>query len=170
MKPRGNFALVNLNFTFGVLNGARDSWLTSVKEACELAEIRCVVSAHPAERSRTENVEFSTTPFRHAILGANVLISRFSTVPFEAIARGRPFIYHNPHHETVPTFTLPEGAFPITTSTEELRSALERITNDSRDYRAIAENFFRNQVDIDEEIPSERRAAEFIFKIMHADR
>jgi hypothetical protein len=40
---------------------------------------------------------------------ASVLVSRFSTVPFEAMARGVPFVYHNPHGETVPTFMNPDG-------------------------------------------------------------
>lgn len=97
MRPRGEHVLANLNFTFGVLDEARETWLRTVKEGCDSAGFRCLVSAHPAERSESTSVEFANVPFRHTILGAGVLVSRFSTVPFEAIAHGRAFVYHNPH-------------------------------------------------------------------------
>ncbi len=31
------------------------------------------------------------------VQGSSALISPFSTVPFEAMARGVPFVYHNPY-------------------------------------------------------------------------
>lgn len=156
-------AVINLNFTYGVLNDARDRWLETAVAACELENIPFVVSLHPAERSAiADRYPVAEEPIRHELTNATVLISRFSTVPFEAMARGVPFIYHNPHGERVPTFSDPQGAFPISTSVHELRSGLRAVSNWVGTYRSQAENFFRAQVDIDANRPSEARTADII--------
>jgi glycosyltransferase involved in cell wall biosynthesis len=91
-----------------------------------------------------------------------VLVSRFSTVPFEAIARGIPFVYHNPHGERVPTFTDPAGAFLVSRSSNELAVAFTTALSWRDWYRDRAEKFFRRQVDVDDDRPSEVRAADVI--------
>ena len=87
-------------------------------------------------------MRIASKPFRYEITRAGVLVSRFSTVPFEAMARGVPFIYHNPHGERVPTFTDPQGAFPVTTSAEELADALRALPDWKVRYRDRSEKFF----------------------------
>lgn len=161
--PGAPLAVINLNFTYGVLDDARDMWLDSVAVACKQAAIPYVISLHPAERDRYEGTHpVATVPIRHLMTVASVLITRFSTVPFEAIARGVPFIYHNPHGEKVPTFATPDGAFDITTTVAELVDALRATEEWQVGYRERAAEFFLNQIDVDPDNPSSRRAARVI--------
>jgi teichuronic acid biosynthesis glycosyltransferase TuaG len=161
--PGPPFAVINLNFTYGVLEDAREMWLNSVVEACSAVDIPYVISLHPAEKDRYSGAyPVANLPIRHLLTEASVLVSRFSTVPFEAMARGVPFVYHNPHGEKVPTFLSPEGAFDITASTPELERALRGSTAWGVGYRDRARAFFLAQVAVDPEVPAPRRAAEAI--------
>lgn len=156
-------AVINLNFTYGVLSEVREAWLETATEACRSEGIPYVVSLHPAERgSIAERHPIAEEPIRHELTRSTVLISRFSTVPFEAMARGVPFIYHNPHGERVPTFAEPNGAFPIARSVDELRSALRQVAGWRGNYRDRAGAFFAAQIDIDPSRSSEVRAAEVV--------
>lgn len=158
----GDVALVNLNFTFHVLTEVRDQWLAGVVDALGRAGTPGLVSTHPAERGIVVGLPVAAKPFRHEITKAGVLISRFSTVPFEAMARGVPVIYHNPHGERFPTFTQPLGAFPITTDVAGLAAAVHEVAAWRRDYRERSRAFFARQVDVDPGRSSAERAADAI--------
>jgi glycosyltransferase involved in cell wall biosynthesis len=157
-----DLAVVNLNFTWGVLEEAREMWVESVVAATKDLSYPTVFSIHPAEKNRPSGVETSELPMRHLLTQATVLISRFSTVPFEAMARGVPFIYHNPHNEQVPTFRQPEGAFDVTTSAVELGAAIENSRKWLGGYRDRSEAFFKRQIDIDPSASPAVRSARVI--------
>jgi len=160
--PSAPLVVVNLNFTYGVLQDAQEPWIESVLAACKAAGLPVVISMHPAQELIPQVAEYITAAeMRHLLESASVLISRFSTVPFEAMARGVPFIYHNPHGERVPVFKDPSGAFPITDDTPSLVAALASVRDES-DYRATASEFFSRQVSVVPRYPSEDRAADFI--------
>lgn len=158
----GAHGLVNLNFTYNVLAGARDAWMASVESAFRAVQVPAIVSRHPAERAQSSALRTAEKPFRYEVTRAGLLVSRFSTVPFEAMARGVPFVYHNPHHEQVPTFKDPLDGFLITSTSEELAAAITVALGWRDDYRDRSEKFFRRQVDIDPGRPSEVRAADVI--------
>lgn len=160
----GDHALVNLNFTYNVQSAARSSWLRSVEAAVAALGVEALVSCHPAESTANVHLPTASKPFRYEIARAGVLVSRFSTVPFEAMARGVPFVYHNPHAERVPTFLEPVDAFPSTSSVEELVDGIRMARSWRGAYRDRAEKFFRAQVDIVAGRPSEVRAADVIMR------
>jgi hypothetical protein len=83
-------------------------------------------------------------------------------MPLEAMARGVPFIYHNPHRETVKTYSEPQGAFEVTASGAELGEALKAVDPDPEKARRRVEPFFSKIVDTDRAARSERRGAEAI--------
>lgn len=161
-SPGAHLAIINMNFTWGVLDDAREEFLATAVEGCRRAGIDVVVSAHPAETTRPVGVEVSDQPIARLLTRASVLISRFSTVPFEAMARGVPFVYHNPHGERVPTFSRPDGAFEISHDASELGDALVDAMSWEANYRERCESFFRQQVDIDPDHTSAERAAAVI--------
>ncbi len=163
-SERGPHALVNLNFTFHVLTEQRDRWLTSVEEGLRAAGVAGLVSRHPAERGNVFGLPVATKPFRYEITRAGLLVTRFSTVAFEAIARGVPFVYHNPHGERFPTFQQPDGAFPVTRDADELAAAARELIAWT-DYRTIAREFFLRQVDVDPGRTPAQRAADVILKV-----
>lgn len=163
--------VANSNFTYGVLTDVRETWLKSVATATDNLRGDLLVSQHHADRNLSEPYPIADRPMKH-LLGttADVLVSRFSTVGFEAMARGVPFVYHNPHGEIVPTFVEPNGAFEVTTSTESLTAALQSALDSRGRYRAQSQAFFERQVDIDPEVPSEDRTAAAISDVISRSR
>ena len=163
VPPIFDQGLINLNFSYGVLVEHQLPWIDSVITAFEQAGAACRISTHwqQADLAGDPRVaaRVAAEPFRYLITRSGLLVSRFSTVPFEARARGVPFVYHNPHGEQVPTFTQPAGAFPITRTAAELADAIPAALEMREGYRDRAAEFFLAQVDIDpDRAPSERAA------------
>ncbi len=160
--PGRKLAIINLNFTYGVLTEDRDLFFETAIEGCAAAGMPYVVAVHPAATTQRTDPPFTTIPISRLLENASLLISRFSTVPFESMARGVPFVYHNPHGEQVPTFAHPDGAFRITTSVDALAAAIEEARGWTGDYRERSGVFFSAEVDIDDEQLSEQRTADVI--------
>ncbi|MEX0699411.1 MAG: hypothetical protein WD354_06720 [Acidimicrobiia bacterium] len=159
-------AVINLNFVYGVRTADRRLWLESAIEGCELASVPYVISVHPAERVKIASDRATTISASRLLTRASVLISRFSTVPFEAIARGVPFVYHNPHGETVKTFADPMGAFAITNDTSSLSRAIGGDLPRGADLRRASEKFFGSHVDIDVAKPSAQRSSDALLSLI----
>ena len=155
----GQRAVVNYNFTFGVLTEHQDAWIDSVTDAMARAGQEFVVSLHPNQRLNKPLPNTTERPMRFELLRSSLLVSRFSTVPFEAMARGVPFIYHNPHGELVPTFADAQGAFLISRSADELAKAVVESREWVDGYRDRAAEFFLAQVDISATPAADRAAA-----------
>ncbi len=158
--------VINLNFTYGVLEEERARWIESAVSACEQLRLPYTVAIHPAERRTRSVPHASTIPISRLLMRASTLVSRFSTVPFEAMARGIPFVYHNPHGERVATFAHGGDAFRKTGSTEELIDALDEARGWREDYRARSAVFFARQVDINPEVSAEDRTADLIYGLL----
>lgn len=154
--------IINLNFTYGVLEEERGRWIDSAVAACERLRVPYSVALHPAERRRPGIPRASTVPISALLLRASVLVSRFSTVPFEAMARGIPFVYHNPHGEGVATFANAADAFRTTTDVASLASAIDETREWRSNYREICTDFFAAQVDIDPQRSSAERGAAIV--------
>ncbi|MEM9610537.1 MAG: hypothetical protein AAGA99_24200 [Actinomycetota bacterium] len=163
---RRDTIVVNSNFSFNVLTEAREPWARSVMEACGQTGLPYLVSLHRADNGVYPEAVRAAEPLRYLFAStARIFVSRFSTALFEAMAAGIPVVYHNPHGELVPTFSRPEGAFPVTTSTRGLTSAL-RAALDLDAVRDQTEAFFRAQVDIDPRASAAARHAEAIMRLI----
>ena len=158
-------AVLNSNFTYGVLGDQREPWLSAATKSCDKASLPYIVSMHPSERPLGDFGPIAEAPMRHLLTHASTLISRFSTVPFESMARGVPFVYFNPHQERVPTFHTPNGAFETAADAEELANALMGVGKVGQSYREICSDFFLDQVDVDPIRTSAARAADVILSI-----
>lgn len=161
-------AVINLNFVYGVRTADRKLWLESAIEGCNLAGVPYVISLHPAEKAKLDSPRATSISASRLLPRATVLVSRFSTMPFEAMARGIPFVYHNPHGETVPTFADAMGAFETTTSASELGALLPTLTPGSSEVRPRAQPFFAHHIDIDPSRRSEQRSADLISETVRA--
>lgn len=157
--PDEPLALINLNFVYGVRTADRKLWLETAIEGCQQAGIPHVISVHPAEHSalRPHMTSISTSAL---LPHSSVLISRFSTVPFEAMAMGIPFVYHNPHGENVKTFQGPMNDFSTSTSALSLNDLLDELRQLSGHGRSFADRFLRSHIDSRIGEPSEERGAE----------
>ena len=161
MNLKSKLAVVNVNFSYGVLIPERDAWVKSAVGGCIAAGMPYILAIHPASADPSHWQNATRLPISSLLPRATVLISRFSTVPFEAIARGIRFIYHNPHGEGMPAFADAAGAFPTTSTAEELTVALLSSTA-SEEIRQVTKVFFSRQVDIQDEAPPSERSADAI--------
>ncbi|MFN3216067.1 MAG: hypothetical protein ACE367_06195 [Acidimicrobiales bacterium] len=164
--PAHPLAVINVNFTFGVLEDACDRFVQTALEGCRLAGIDAVISVHPHQRGDLAGLPLADEPMSRLLHRASVLVSRFSTVPFEAMAAGVPFVYHNPHGERVPTFAGGDGAFEHSTDAASLAAAIEASLPFVGTARDRAAPFFARQVDIDPTTTAERRAAAAVLEAM----
>ncbi len=166
VDPSYDSVLINYNFTYGVLADAQDKWIRTSVEGARQDGFPYAISLHPAQEyvpSSPEIKDFvARDPFSHLVLRSGALITRFSTVVFEAMARGVPVVYYNPHGEQVPTFSNPQGAFALVTDYDSLPEALREAESWRGSYRERSRAFFESQISIDPERSSSQRAADVI--------
>jgi hypothetical protein len=155
-------AVINLNFVYGVKTADRKLWLDTAIDGCESAGIPYIISVHPAEKSTIHHEHVTGISASRLLPHATVLISRFSTVPYEAMARGVPFIYHNPHEEKVRTFADPMGGFVVTTDTPSMSYQLMEADLPGKGQREKIAGFFRRHVETLPSPASETRSAEVL--------
>lgn len=138
----------NVNFTYRVQSEHRDLWVESLREACGRANVPLDLSIHPSE-SETYPGLAATEPIRHLMVRDSILVSRFSTVLYEGMARGCSVIYYNPHGEMVPTFQHPDGAFDVAEDPDTLATAIHAAKTRTRaQAKERAADFFLRQVSI----------------------
>lgn len=166
VDPSHDTVLINYNFTYGVMADAQDKWIRTCVAGAAQDELPYAISLHPAQEYVPTSPEVkdhvARDPFSHLILRSGALITRFSTVVFEAMARGVPVVYYNPHGEQVPTFNNPQGAFMLVTDYDSLPDALREAESWRGSYRERSKHFFDAQVSIDPNRRSEQRAADVI--------
>jgi len=121
--------MINCNFTYGVYENVRAEWMRESVEACRAAGRPFFVSQHPRDRGelppeypvRRSDPSALLTQLKEC----SVVITRFSTVIYEALLLGRKVIYFNPHGEPFPIFLEDDtGAIPIARTREELVALL----------------------------------------------
>lgn len=144
VAPTKRRAIINVNFTYGVLEDRRDAYVESAVAACNELGLDYVITQHPADKGDLSRYNVGKDSVYSLLEEGTILISRFSTTILEALAMGRPAIYHNPIDERVPKFKVPLGAYPVTDGKDSLKHALERelaFLDDGGDIRKRAALF-----------------------------
>lgn len=118
-------ALINSNFSYGVLEDERDHWLTNCVEACRVAGFKPVISRHPADDGTLFSEFVTSDSFYDALNNASLVISRFGSAIIEAPAMGRAVIYYPPQGEKLDKFMESQGAYPIVRDQGQLIVALQ---------------------------------------------
>ena len=164
---RNGEVVINSNFTYGVLTNERNAFLQSAISSIESLGLTPVISQHPADlRLPPELATYRTDRSMSSMLPhCEAIVTRFSTVPFEAIAYGTPFVYYNPHHEKVPTFATPDPSFEHVHTADDLTAALRSAIENRASYRDVAAPYFRAQIDMNG-TPSAERAAAAIHSVL----
>lgn len=168
--PNKPLALINLNFTYNVLEDKRDEWLSSIEQACTAAGFDYVISQHPADTGKIDPRRKTDLSVYEALKDSTVLISRFSTCVLEALALGKPAIYHNPHGERMAKFlSNPMDAYQVTSSAEELAEALASVrqaVGEGVDFRANGKNFLQWHANLFSDANCAQESAEAIKQII----
>lgn len=164
-------AVINVNFTYGVLEEKRNTYLNAAISGCKKTNFDYVISQHPADTGNVDLRYKTSKTIYESIAEGSVLISRFSTCILEALAMGKPVIYFNPIEEKFDKFMHPMGAYPIATTVEELESSLldikDKIENNF-DFRAAAKDFLQHHTNIFSD-SIERLSADAIEDILKKD-
>lgn len=160
--------VANVNFTYGVLEEARRPWVNDVVAAAGRRPV--VISRHPADRGRRGRRLESTRPVEELLRAAPRLITRFSTLAYEALALGVELVYHNPHGERVPTFAEPGDAFRITTRRSELIDVVRSDPAAPSDVRTRVAAFLARHLVLDGPAPAERAADAIASRLDRAER
>lgn len=120
-----NIALINSNFSYGVLEDQREGWLEDAVNACLEVGLQPVISRHPFDTGK-EFKEYETTESFFQILPKScVTIQRFASGILEALSHGVPSIYFVPPKENVDKFRNPLGAYVVAHTYDELLSILK---------------------------------------------
>lgn len=162
-------AVINVNFTYGVLEDQRDLYVQTAVQACLDIGLDYVISQHPADKGDLSAYNVSGDSIYDLLDEGGILISRFSTTILESLASGRPAIYHNPIQELVPKFKHPLGAFRCTDSKPSLKSALSEelaFLKSGGDIRARAALFLHFHAHTGAVEEPEIRAADYIVQML----
>lgn len=120
-------ALINTNFSYGVLVDKRDSWLRKSVESALHCGYKVLISRHPADLGKTYQKFVSDKNFYELLEISDVVIQRFASGILEAVARNKKTIYFNPHNEKIDKFKDPLGAYWIANSDTELSNILKKL-------------------------------------------
>jgi hypothetical protein len=163
----GDSVLINATSQIREHAAQQRAWLESAVAACHELDVPFTVTSQTSVGESLNQIpHVSTISTSDLLPGATVLVSRFSTVPFEAMALGVPFVYHNPHGERVSTFAHGGDAFRTTANAGQLAEAIREARGWRGDYRARSASFFARQVDINPVVASEDRAADVIYGLL----
>jgi glycosyltransferase involved in cell wall biosynthesis len=124
VPPTEPMAVINVNFTYNVLEERRGAYVEGAVRACEELGMKYVISQHPADKGDLSRFNVGSESIYDLLTWGSILISRFSTTMLEALAMGRPVVYHNPIDEQVPKFMQPLGAFSKSRCVNTLKHAI----------------------------------------------
>ena len=152
-KPKAldPYVLINSNFTFGVAHGWSRAWLDQVIAACDRAGMAYRVTVHPRDETDLSGVEHvmdsSAFVVHKQIAGAFVLVSRDSSLPYEALLLNRHVVYYNPFGEQERCLNeddtgLIEKCVSVDALAEQLTALASRPS--PLDEKAVSEGMFQH--------------------------
>ena len=122
--PSSPIAVINVNFTYAVLTYYRDLFLKTAIEGCKKAGINYILTQHPMDNGELSGYNISSKNMYDTIREGTIFISRFSGAIIEALALGKPCVYHNPHNEQILKFQEPLGAYSISHDSDSLATCI----------------------------------------------
>jgi hypothetical protein len=157
-RPR---VLVNYKF----MKGAKDQgpiWARECAGAASPVDPDYVICAHPFNAAELGGLSLSHEPFTKLLNNASLLITRSSTVIYEALASRVSVIYYPLADERRAEFGEPMGAFGTATNAAELADLVRAHSDDPTFNAETARAFMERHVSIDPARPAPRRMADFI--------
>jgi glycosyltransferase involved in cell wall biosynthesis len=128
--PDKPMVMINSNFTYGIFEDARDQWVSDVAETCKSLGLDFFISQHPRDKgifpSEYKVVKSDAFKLHQQLQDSSILVSRFSTVIYEAAAMGREVVYYNPHHEPFRIFSYDvTGGIQVVHNPSDLAQAIK---------------------------------------------
>lgn len=138
MKP---LAVINMNFSYNVLADKAIYWLKNAIEGCQKAGIDYVITQHPADKTDLSGYPVTKKTMYEIIEEGSIVVSRFGSTIIEALAMGKPCVYHNSHNEKVIKYQEPMGAYSLSFDSCSLAEAIKYELSLNIDYKKRANAF-----------------------------
>lgn len=125
--------MINCNFTYGIQEEHRHPWLSAVSDSLRKIKVPFFISQHPRDpadvRCYGDVVRSNASVVHDQIRQCSCVVSRFSSLLFEAALSGRPAIYFNPHGENMLYDFRTSGsqAVRICSDVRDLEVTIERL-------------------------------------------
>lgn len=122
-------AVINYKFTYGDRDADADfRWLDGAREAARALGLAPVISAHPATMRLPDNAELSGERVEDLLRGAGLLITRASTVLYQALAIDVPVILFALPEDELFEMAEPLGDYQIATDRDGLSACAARLS------------------------------------------
>lgn len=130
--PSKPLVLINCNFILGIGGERGPGWMGQVLNVVRELGFEFRVTKHPRDDTDLSGIEnvlpSGAYKIAEQLAACSVLVSRDSSVPYEAILSGRPVIYFDPYHEKERTLREDtSGLIHKYDTAEGLRNALSEI-------------------------------------------
>jgi len=127
--PEKVTVMINCNFAYGIYEEARDQWIQDVVESCRELGLDFFISQHPRDNKifpdEYQVIKSDAFKMHKQLLNTSILVSRFSTVIYEAAMMGREVVYYNPHNEHFKIFKEDDtGGISIANDRSQLFSSM----------------------------------------------
>jgi len=157
-RPR---VLINYKFTKGAMEEG-PPWASACAEAAKQIDPDYVLSAHPSNVADLAGINVSHAPFSALLENASLLITRSSTVIYEALAGGVSVIYFPIQGERRAEFGEAFYAFKTAESAVDVARFVREHAADPPFNASAADAFLARHIDFDPARSASQRMADFI--------
>lgn len=161
IAPSRPHVVVNYKFMKGVKEEG-PAWAAECAAAALPIDPNYVISAHPFNVAELSGLTVSHAPFTKLLDDATLLITRSSTVIYEALAARVSVIYYPLADERRAEFGDPMGAFPTANSADELVELVRQHGADPAFKPNAARAFLERHVSFDPAKSASQRMADFV--------
>ncbi|MEM4655315.1 MAG: methyltransferase domain-containing protein [Thermosphaera sp.] len=147
--PNKPVVIINSNFAYGIFENVRLKWLEDVIGVCEKLGLEFFISQHPRDKADLPAdlpvIKSAEVNYIEQLNRASILVSRFSTMIYEAMLLGREAIYYDPHGENPDIFNEVNNGLYRAKNPSELeiviKQALQSAGNDRPSRQKFLEDY-----------------------------
>ncbi len=161
-RPR---VLVNYKFS-GTAEDEGFVWGAAALAAAREIDPDFIVTTHPSSRGVLDDVKVSHAPFSQLLAQSTLVITKASTVIYEALAGGVAVLYFPAKDEVMAEFGEPLGAFEIAANAQELIGKARQYAAEPAFRAKAAQDFLSQHVSIDPAFSANQRIVEAIADIV----
>jgi len=146
--PSKPVVIINCNFTYGICEDIRMQWLEEAIEACDELGLEFFISQHPRDKAILPAdwpvIRSGDIHYIEQLKRGSILISRFSTLIYEALMLGREVIYYDPHGEKPDIYSEDDGiyrAHSLEELVKQLSAALTTVGKERVEIKKFLEDY-----------------------------
>ena len=143
------------------------AWGKTTIEAARAVDPNFMFSAHPSTRNASLDLKIHNEPFEIALSSASVVITKASTVIFEALASGVCVIYFPEPNEERVEFAMADGAFETANNAEELIAHVKAHAGNPVFPQENAQRFLNKHVSMENGLSANERTAACLISMLH---